>query len=203
MNYVFYIALGYLSGSVLYSYFLPLWLKGLDVTRDTPDGNPGTFNCISKAGWPLGLLALACDVLKGAAPVLLAANALGTSEWAFALVAAAPAAGHAWPVFRRFRGGKAIAVSFGAALGLWPVWQPFGVLAACYLFFSLVVRLEPHRFRSIVTYLCFGAWNLIRFGTAPAALGCALTALTVISRHWRPEPAEEPPRVRFALRRQE
>ena len=124
MNYVFYIALGYLSGSVLYSHCLPLWLKGLDVTQDTPDGNPGAFNCIAKAGWPLGLLALACDVLKGAAPVLLAAKALGTSEWAFALVVAAPAAGHAWPVFRRFRGGKAIAVSFGTALGLWPVWQP-------------------------------------------------------------------------------
>ena len=203
MNYVFYIALGYLSGSVLYSYFLPLWLKGLDVTRDTPAGNPGAFNCISKAGWPLGLLALACDVLKGAAPVLLAANALGTSEWAFALVAAAPAAGHAWPVFRRFRGGKAIAVSFGTALGLWPVWQPFGILAACYLFFSLVVRLEPHRFRSIVAYLCFGAGALIRFGPVPAALGSALTALIVISRHWRPEPEEESPTVRFAPRRQE
>ena len=119
------------------------------------------------------------------------------------VMVAAPAAGHAWPVFRRFRGGKAIAVSFGTALGLWPLWQPFGLLAACYLFFSLVVRLEPHRFRSIVTYLCFGAGVLIRFGPIPAALGSALTALIVVSRHWRPEPSEEAPTVRFVLRKQE
>ena len=71
MSWIIYIALGYLSGSILYSYYLPLWLKGLDVTLNTPDGNPGAFNCISKAGWPLGLAALACDVLKGAVPVLL------------------------------------------------------------------------------------------------------------------------------------
>lgn len=203
MSWIIYIALGYLSGSILYSYYLPLWLKGLDVTLNTPDGNPGAFNCISKAGWPLGLTALACDVLKGAVPVLLAARDLDPGEWAFALVVAAPAAGHAWPVFRRFRGGKAIAVSFGTALGLWPLWQPFGLLAACYLFFSLVVRLEPHRFRSIVTYLCFGAGVLIRFGPIPAALGSALTAFIVVSRHWRPEPSEEAPTVRFVLRKQE
>lgn len=203
MPYWFYIALGYLSGSVLYSYYLPLWLKGLDVTEDAPDGNPGAFNCIHKAGWPMGLAALACDVLKGAIPVFLAARALGMHRWTFALVVAAPVAGHAWSVFRRFQGGKAIAVSFGVTLGLWPVWRPFVVLAACYLFFSLVVRLEPHRFRSVVTYVCFGAASLIWLGAGGVGLGCLLTASIVVSRHHRPEPEEEQPTVRFALRKQE
>lgn len=200
MKYLLYIAAGYLSGSVLFSYYLPLWLRGIDVTRDTPDGNPGAFNCIANAGWPLGLLALACDLLKGALPVWLAARDLGRLDWGFALVMAAPVAGHAWPLFRRFKGGKAIAVSFGVALGLLPEWQPVVILAACYLFFSLVIRLEPHRFRSIVTYLCFGAVTQVWLGAAPMGLGCLLLAGIVIRRHWGPEPEEERPTVRVRVR---
>ena len=88
-------------------------------------------------------------------------------------------------------------------LGLWPLWQPFGILAACYLFFTLVVRIQPHRCRSIVTYLCFGAVSLAYLGACPAGLGCLLTACIVARRHHRPEPDEEQPTVRLALRRQE
>lgn len=203
MTYLFYLALGYLSGSVLYSYYLPLWLKGIDVTEGTPDGNPGAFNCIRRAGRSLGLAALACDLLKGALPVFLAARALGAADWRFALVMAAPVAGHARPLFRRFQGGKAIAVSFGVTLGLWPAWRPFAILAACYLFFSLVVRLEPHRFRSIVTYLCFGAASLVWLGSSPIGLGCLLTAVIVIARHWKSQEEAERPTARFILRRGE
>lgn len=201
MNGLFYIVLGYLSGSILFSYYLPLWLKGLDVTKGTPDGNPGAFNCISKAGWPIGLAALACDVLKGAIPVFLAARTPIREEWVFALIIAAPVVGHAWPLFRRFRGGKAIAVSFGVTIGLLPLWRPFAILAASYLFFSLVVRLEPHRFRSIVAYLSFLVCSVVRLGAVPAAPGCVLTAAVVISRHLKPERSEERPTVRLTLKR--
>jgi len=202
-TYLSYLALGYLSGGILFSYYLPLWLKGVDVTEGAADRNPGAFNCIRRAGWGIGLLALACDLLKGAVPVYLAARALDPGRWAFALVVAAPVAGHAWPPLRRSRGGKAIAVSFGVTLGLWPVWHPFAALAVCYLFFTLVVRLEPHRFRSIVTYLCFALLMLVELGPAPLGLGCVLSAAIVMARHRRPEPEEARPTARFALRRQE
>lgn len=203
MKYAVYILLGYLSGSVLYSYYLPLWLKKIDVTADTADGNPGAFNCITKAGWPIGLLALACDFLKGALPVLLASHTLETDCWTFALVVAAPAAGHAWSLFRRFRGGKAITVSFGATAGLLPLWEPVTILGVCYLFFSLVVRLEPHRFRSIVTYLMFSLGVLIRLGFIPVTLGCLAISAIVTVKHCTSQEEEEKPSIRFTLRRQE
>lgn len=198
MNAAFFIALGYLSGSVLFSYYLPLWWKGIDVTEDTSDGNPGAFNCIARAGRPIGLLALACDFLKGALPVFWAARTLSAGQWEFALVIAAPVAGHAFSVFRRLRGGKAITVTFGAMLGLWPVWQPFGLLASSYLFFTLIVKVQPHRFRSILTFLGFslGALYWCR-GMPPVALGCVLSAGIVVFRHWGAEEQEEKPTARF------
>jgi glycerol-3-phosphate acyltransferase PlsY len=191
MRPIWFILLGYLSGSILYAYYLPLWWRGIDVTAGTADGNPGVFNCIEKAGKPIGLLALALDLLKGAAPVFWAARALDAGHWTFALVIAAPVAGHAFSLFRRFRGGKAITVTFGVAIGLWPVWQPFALLAACYLFFSLVVKVEPHRFRSILTFACFGLGGLVLSRGAMASVGCLLAAGIVVFRHWSSEEQEE------------
>lgn len=37
---IMYILAGYLSGSVLYSYLLPKYLKKIDVTEKSEDGNP-------------------------------------------------------------------------------------------------------------------------------------------------------------------
>lgn len=203
MKYLLFSVLGYLSGSILYSYYLPLWLKGVDVTADTPDGNPGAFNCIAKAGKPLGLCALMCDLLKGALPVLFAAQQLDIGRWEFALVLAAPVAGHAFSLFRRLRGGKAITVSFGVLLGLFPLWQPFALLAASYLFFTLILCIQPHRHRSIITFLCFGLGVFAWMPNTPVSLGCALIAGIVLSRHWSSQEEEERPTARFLPIRRE
>ena len=197
MNHLLFILLGYLSGSILFSYCLPLWWKGIDVTQDTPDGNPGVYNCMAKAGKPIGALALCCDLLKGALPVFWACHTLDMTHWAFALVVAAPVAGHAFSVFRRFRGGKAITVSFGVTLGLLPMWIPLGLLVASYLFFSLVVRVEPNRWRSIVTFVCFGLGCVVWLQGSVSSFGCLLAAGIVTFRHLEPELEEEKASARF------
>lgn len=203
MNYLLFILIGYLSGSMLFAFWLPLWRKGIDVTQNTLDGNPGVYNCIAKAGRPIGLLALCCDFLKGALPVFWACHTLDVRHWAFALVMAAPVAGHAFSLFRRFRGGKAITVTFGVTAGLLPMWIPLGMLVASYLFFSLVVRVMPHRWRSIVAFVCFGLGCLVWLhGTVPA-WGCLLAAGIVTFRHLEPEQEEEKVSARFVLGRRE
>ena len=67
-----YIIGGYLSGSILYSYLLPKALKGIDITAESPDGNPGTANAFTCAGIPIGILVLCMELLKGYLPVHLA-----------------------------------------------------------------------------------------------------------------------------------
>lgn len=200
LGYLVFVLLGYLSGSVLYAYYLPKWFKGVDITAGTPDGNPGVFNCVANAGWGFGILAAVCDIAKGTVPVLAAFRILGAEEWGFALVMAAPVAGHAWSLFRWKNGGKGIAVSFGVTLGLLPVWSPFALLAACYLLFSLVVEIQPHRFRSLAVYFCFMTGALLKMGLSPIGMGCILSAAIVMDRHRLPEREEDKPTVRFALK---
>ena len=199
MSYFLFILLGYLQGSILFSYYLPLWWKKIDITEDTPDGNPGAFNCIARAGKPLGLIALACDLLKGLLPVLWAANVLDIKQLGFALVIAAPVAGHAFSLFRGFRGGKGITVIFGVMLGLLPIWQPVALLAATYLFFSFIVRITPNRCRSIVTFVCFSLEVMVLVRGSVIPLGCVLAAGIVIYRHWAANDREEKPVARFML----
>lgn len=157
-----FILLGFLSGSVLYSQYLPWHMKRINIIEISEDHNPGTSNVMKYAGVPLGILCLICDVAKGFIPVFAAMRFVSPQDIMVALILAAPVAGHAFSVFHRGQGGKAIAVTFGTLLGLWPDTQLFLVLCAFYLLFSLVVVIRPNERRTVFTFLCFGAVALMR-----------------------------------------
>ena len=152
--YLFYSFFGYLSGSVLYSYLIPKYFCHVDVRTANEDQNPGAFNAFSVAGPRIGLLCVLCDIGKGFLPVFLAAHssAVSMGSWIFALILLAPVAGHAWPFLQPAKGGKAISVSFGVLLGLLPDLRPALLLAAFYLTFSLILIIQPHSLRSIVSF---------------------------------------------------
>ena len=81
------------------------------------------------------------------------------------------------------RGGKGIAASFGALLGLLPWNLSLLALAAPYVLLSTVVRIRPHAKRSVVSYLVFAAAALV-VNPPSIALGCLLIAAPVVARHW-------------------
>ena len=60
---------------------------------------------------------------------------------------------HTFPLFQKHHGGKGIAVSFGSLLGLYPYRMPVLVFAFVFIFFSVVVCVEPHFYRTIAAYL--------------------------------------------------
>lgn len=179
-----YIIGGYLSGSVLYSYLLPKALKGIDITAESPDGNPGTANAFTCVGIPIGILVLCMELLKGYLPVHLALRRVDPARWSFALILAAPVFGHACPFFQPQKGGKAIAVSFGVLLGLVPFWLPVLSLAALYLIFSLVIVIEPHFYRSICTFVLFSVNVFCRVAMMGIGVGCCLISAVVIRKHY-------------------
>lgn len=153
---ILFILFGYLSGSVLYARVAAQLFHKESIFQDSPDENPGTSNAFVYGGFRCGLLTLVGDVTKGFLPVYCFLHSFvpETSVVPMALVMAAPVIGHAFPVFYRFRGGKGIAVSFGCLLGLLPVWKPLAILALFFLFFSIILQITPHFYRTFVTYLC-------------------------------------------------
>ena len=109
----------------------------------------------------------------------------------FALAIAAPVLGHAVGVFNGFHGGKCISSAFGAmlALALTDVSVTgLLLLAGLYIFFSVAVKIRPHRLRSMLVFALYGVsaavfYSLHREGAL--ALGCGIIAVTGILRHTR------------------
>jgi len=115
------VLLSFLCGSLPFSVWLGKILRGTDVRR-FGDGNPGATNAFRAAGAAVGLLVLALDVSKGAAPVGLAYFNLGYQGLAMCLIATAALLGHAFSPFLGFRGGKGLAVALGVWIGL-TLWR--------------------------------------------------------------------------------
>ena len=175
--------MGYLSGSLLFArYFGRLCCKR-DVTADSCDKNPGTFNAFQYGGFLCGTLTLCSDLLKGFLPVFLyRCGAAAGADMGMAFVLAAPVYGHILPIFHRFCGGKGIAVSFGCLLGLLPEARPLLVLASAFLLFSLVVRITPNYHRTIAAYLVSVVGMILFVPDAAVSLGFALMAALVIGK---------------------
>lgn len=186
MRYLFFIIIGYLSGSILYAYILPKYLKHMDITKLSTDKNPGAANAFMHAGIPIGILVIVCEILKGTIPVWLACRHTDQNSLFFTFIIIAPVLGHSYPLFfKGKKGGKAIAVSFGVLLGLYPDLTPVCMLAMLYIIFSLFVIVSPHLFRSITSFTVFGICIQLHT-TVPLSikLGCLLLSIIVVYRHF-------------------
>ncbi|TCJ18278.1 glycerol-3-phosphate 1-O-acyltransferase [Rubrobacter taiwanensis] len=115
---VFLILLGYLMGSVPTG-VLAARASGVDVRR-VGSGNIGTANVLRAAGKKAAFVTMLGDMAKGFAPVLISVH-LTPSTWVHAAVAFAALAGHTWPVFLRFKGGKGVATGAGTVIALAPL----------------------------------------------------------------------------------
>ena len=134
----FSLLLGYLLGSIPSGWLAGRWLKGIDL-RDLGSGSTGATNVLRQVGKGPALVVFLIDAGKGAAAVLLA-RALGLGDWIQVLAGLTALAGHIWPVWLGFKGGKAVATGLGMFLGLaWPVGlASFGVFMAVFSLSRLV-----------------------------------------------------------------
>jgi acyl phosphate:glycerol-3-phosphate acyltransferase len=115
----------YVCGSIPWGVILTRLFTNKDIRR-YGSGNIGATNVRRIAGNTLGILTLAGDVSKGAAPVLLAKSFFSAADpWAtmcIALVAFCAVLGHLAPIFFMFKsGGKGVATAFGTSLAISPV----------------------------------------------------------------------------------
>jgi glycerol-3-phosphate acyltransferase PlsY len=115
---------GYLFGSIPWAYIIGK-INGIDI-REHGSRNVGATNVNRVLGKKWGVSCFFLDFLKGLIPIL-AVRFLARMEIASApdldvvLVSAAAVAGHMWPIFLRFKGGKGISTIAGIILALAPL----------------------------------------------------------------------------------
>ncbi len=140
MNTLAWMIAAFLSGSLPFS----VWLGRLALRKDIRtygDGNPGATNVFKAGGRWVGVLAVVLDALKGIVPVGLASMVGGIQGWEMVAVALAPLLGHAFSPFLRFRGGKAVAVTFGMWIGL-TLWHAPMVLGIMLYYWFRVIAIS-------------------------------------------------------------
>jgi len=134
-------AVSYLLGAIPFGYLIAL-SKGIDLHK-TGSRSIGATNVFRSVGRKWGYLTFLLDALKGFVPAFFFPIAVKTSVGeekllVLSLVCSALAvAGHNWPVYLRFRGGKGVATSAGALLGIVPLLTVIGLIAWAVLFMGI------------------------------------------------------------------
>lgn len=117
-----WILAAYLVGGIPFGFLIGK-MRGVDV-RTVGSKNIGATNVFRTVGKKWGVLAFACDVLKGLIPTLLAKQWALDPElppdgsWFPLVVGVMCVVGHMLTPYMKFRGGKGVATAFGMLLGL-------------------------------------------------------------------------------------
>ncbi len=132
--------IAYLLGSIPFGLIIGKLKKGVDI-RQQGSGKTGATNLMRVAGTKLGLLALVLDVVKATGAVMLAALIVDRGAGILTIGGAsvywqhiaqvgaglAAVAGHNWPIFAKFRGGRGVTAYFGTLFAIFP---PAGIFGA-------------------------------------------------------------------------
>lgn len=171
--------MAYLLGAIPFGFLLVKWKTGRDV-RSVGSGNIGATNVLRATGRWLGIVTLLLDIGKGYLAVWLAALLTGGDPLWTSTAALAVMAGHAFPAFLKFKGGKAVASFVGASLYL----APLAVAVALLIFFVVVARTRFISLGSMVGAVSFplAAW-LIAHPPWPVQTAAILAAAFIVWRH--------------------
>ncbi len=173
---------GFALGSIPFG-LLVSRLAGREDPRRVGSGNIGATNTLRAAGPLPGVLTLVLDMGKGAAGWWVGARWLmpaGAPAWAWAAVLVAPVAGHCWPPWLGFRGGKGVASTLGVLLAADP--RLAAVALGVFLVLALPTRIVS--LGSLGASLAAALAAGILPGTAAGIpAGTAVLALIVWIRH--------------------
>lgn len=174
MNWILVALLGYLLGSIPFGLLLTR-AAGLGDVREIGSGSIGATNVLRTGNKGLAAATTLLDLAKGLAPVLLAKHFWPGTE---GIAAVAAVAGHCFPLWLGFKGGKGVATNAGISLGLgWPIWLAYAVV---WLSLLALLRISSVAGMSAVVAAVVAAALL---GFPQYVLPLALIAVLVIFLH--------------------
>ena len=183
MEFLFASVIGYLIGSIPFAYIIGKVFYHTDV-RQHGSGNPGGSNTGRVLGKKAGLAVMALDLLKATLAVFLASR-LSDHPWAISLAALTAAIGHCYPVFLRFRGGKAVAALYGFLFALWVVagYTPLVFFLPLVTFLGVLAAFRIVSLSSMISS-CAAAVYLWGIHAHPSVIwAAAILAVLIVVRH--------------------
>jgi glycerol-3-phosphate acyltransferase PlsY len=176
---IFTTLLAYVLGGLPFGYWFVRLSTGQDI-RTMGSGNIGATNVHRTSGGKAGIIVLLLDILKGYLAVLIAALVNGKDPNALALAVVAVVLGHCYPVFLRFKGGKAVACFVGAFLYV----APLALGVTTLVFFAGFALTRYVSLASILGALLFPVilWELGSYAL-PILLAGTATSLLIVFRH--------------------
>ncbi|MBI3933658.1 MAG: glycerol-3-phosphate 1-O-acyltransferase PlsY [Acidobacteria bacterium] len=169
----------YLLGSIPFGYLLYRLRGGKDI-RSTGSGSIGATNVFRAAGFFAAVATFLFDAGKGYLAVLFAERMTAGSAEGMAIAIVLVMAGHCFPVFLNFRGGKGVATGLGAFLAIAP-----GAVLICMLLFAVVLGVR--HYVSLASMLAAGAFPLVLAARGEASLPILAAAFAaaglIIARH--------------------
>jgi len=173
------LAIAYLLGDIPFGYLLVKLTTGRDV-RASGSGNIGATNVLRTTGRAAGVATLLLDMGKGYLAVWLEGRLTGgNAEWMSA-AALAVMIGHSYPVFLRFRGGKAMA----AFVGAWFCVTPLPLAAALVVFVVMAAWTRHISLGSIVGAGTFplAVW-IVAHPPGAVVAAAVLSGALIVHRH--------------------
>ena len=169
------VVIGYLCGSIPFGLILTK-AAGLGDVRSIGSGNIGATNVLRTGNKRIAALTLLLDGVKGLMPVLLM-NYFGDVQ-AGMIAGLAAMAGHIFPVWLGFKGGKGVATSLGVLFGLfWPLGLTF---IALWLALAFAFRISS--LAGLVTSALSPLWAYL-LGRTELVLPTVLIAIVIWLMH--------------------
>ncbi|MCF8496512.1 MAG: glycerol-3-phosphate 1-O-acyltransferase PlsY [Alphaproteobacteria bacterium] len=173
---ILFIFLGYLLGSIPFGFLLTR-AAGLGDIRSIGSGNIGATNVLRTGNKGLAALTLLLDALKGALAVWLSFQS-GDAEIILGTGLAA-VAGHMYPVWLRFRGGKGVATALGA-LGM---LMPLLGLAMIGIWLGVAVIFRRSSLAALSAFGASPVLALLWLGDEKLAVLCLILAVLIFWKH--------------------
>ena len=181
MNMILFAMGAYLMGSVSFAIVVSKLLR-LEDPRTYGSQNPGATNVLRTGNKLAAVLTLVGDCAKGWFAVVLAiyfSTPLELGITGVSLAAFAVFAGHVWPIFFGFKGGKGVATALGVLLALSP---PVGVTTLC----TWIIIAYTYRYSSLaalVAAVFAPIYQLLLFGPGVKLVAIFLMSVILIYRH--------------------
>lgn len=167
----------YLIGSISFAVLVSRAF-GLPDPRSYGSGNPGATNVLRTGRTSAAVLTLLGDALKGWFAVAVVQQHVVGNPLAVGVAAVAVAAGHMWPVYFRFQGGKGVSTAVGVLAAL-DAWLAAGA-AATWLIIAFFFRISSLAALIATAFAVFFSFFLHGMGRLPLELAASVTVVSAL-----------------------